>query len=90
MVAEKAQELAYEDFKEKAQMAYKIEDLQTKAEMAHSLQEALYTVIYHQDIFPKDTFDWAFVLLGSVTADVAEGLEELTRYAFESFRNTEK
>ena len=71
-------------------MAYKIEDLQTKAEMAHSLQEALYTVLYHQDVFSKDTFDWAFVLLGSVTDEVAEGLEELTSYAFDSFRNTGK
>lgn len=72
------------------EMAYKIEDLQTKAQMAHSLQDALYTVIYHQDIFPKDNFDWAFVLLGSVTADVVGGLEELTDCAFESFRTEEK
>lgn len=72
------------------EMAYRIEDLQTKAQMAHSLQDALYAVIYHQDVFPKDAFDWAFVLLGVVTSEVVGGLEELTDCAFDSFRNAEK
>ena len=55
--------------------------------MAHSLQDALYAVLYHQDVFQKDAFDWAFVLLGVVTSEVVEGLEELTDCAFDSFRN---
>lgn len=69
------------------EMAHRIDDLQAKAQMTHSLQSTLYTAIYCQDVFSKTDFDWAFILLGIMTADVVDELKILTDCAFENFRS---
>ena len=59
------------------EIAFRIEDLETRMKMANSLQNALYTAIYGQEVFSKADFDWAFVLLGEMLHKASKELEEL-------------
>ncbi len=70
-------------------IAYKSDDLYTKLEMIHSLQSALYISIFNQNDFAIDNFEWAFILLESVTDEMIKGLKELTELTFDNLRQKE-
>lgn len=67
-------------------IAYKSDDLYTKLEMIHSLQSALYISIFNQNDFAINNFEWAFILLETVTAEMVKELKALTESAFENLR----
>lgn len=71
-------------------IAYKSDDLYTKLEMIHSLQSALYISIFNQNDFAINNFEWAFILLETVTAEMVKELKELTGFAFENLRKETK
>lgn len=72
------------------EMAFKIEELANKAERIFSLQNALYAVFYYQEDWSIKDFQGAFILLAELTCGMLDGLEELTKNAFDNLRKDEK
>lgn len=70
-------------------IAYELENLQNETEKIHSLQNALFEAIYNGDNAPK-TYEWAFVLLGDLTYEVKNRLDEVGKELFEIIKSEQK
>lgn len=68
------------------EIAFRIEELQLSAERIHSLQNALFTAIFRQDEFSIKDFEWAFIVLGEMTFDAKEELNNLKEKAFKNLK----
>lgn len=70
-------------------IAYELENLQNETEKIDSLQNALFEAIYNGNNAPE-TYEWAFVLLGDLTHEVKNRLDEVGKELFEIMRSEQK
>jgi len=68
------------------EIAFKIEELMVNVEKLYSLQNVLFAALYYSNGLPVSDMEWAFVLLGDMTANMLDELKELTDSAFDNMR----
>lgn len=69
------------------EMAFRIEELRNSAEKLCSLQDALYAAFYHcQKELAVNDLEGAFLVMEDIAFDVMNGLNDLTKSAFDNLK----